>query len=67
MTLIVGGVSHRVGILGPDYVFLEAAGNHPPAEADLILEIDGDREQSRVFLPRGLPKNEQQVAIRRIR
>jgi hypothetical protein len=65
--LIVGGVSHRVGILAPDYVFLEASGNHPPSEADLIVEIDGDREQSRVFLPKGLPQNEREVPIRRIR
>jgi hypothetical protein len=55
MTLIVGGVSHRVGILGPDYVYLETPGDHPVTEADLILDIDGDRDQSRVFLPKGLP------------
>jgi hypothetical protein len=66
MALIVGGVSHRVGILGPDYVFLEAAGAHPPTEADLILDIDGDREQTRVFLPKGLPENERQIPIRRM-
>ncbi|HUS36184.1 MAG TPA: hypothetical protein VM680_12605 [Verrucomicrobiae bacterium] len=66
MTLVVGAVSHRVGILGPDYVFLEAPGEHPPSEADLILEIDGDREQSRVFLPKGLPQNEREIPIHRI-
>jgi hypothetical protein len=66
MSLIVGAVSHRVGILGPDYLYLESPGDHPPSEADLILEIDGDREQSRVFLPKGLPANEHEIPIRRI-
>jgi hypothetical protein len=66
MTLIVDGVSHRVRLLGPDYVFLEKAGNHAPSEGKLILEIDGERQQRRVFLPNGLPPNEREVPIQRL-
>ena len=66
MTLIVDGISHRVRLLGPDYLFLEKAGNHPPAEGELILEIDGDAERSRVFLPKGLPVGEREIPMRRV-
>jgi hypothetical protein len=66
MTLIVGKVSYRVRSLGPDYVFLEKAGDHPAAEGNLIVEIDGTQENSRVFLPKGLPAGEREVPIRRL-
>jgi hypothetical protein len=64
MTLIVGGASHRVKLLAPDYLLLEAAGNHPPAEAELIVEIDGNAKHRRVFLPEGLPNGEREVPVR---
>jgi hypothetical protein len=66
MTLIVGGISHRVRSLGPDYVFLEQAGNHGPVEGELILDIDGDQQRWRVFLPNGLPQEQREVPFRRL-
>jgi hypothetical protein len=64
ITLIVGGLSHRVKLLAPDYLLLETAGNHPPAEGELILEIDGNPKHRRVFLPKGLPEGEREVPVR---
>jgi hypothetical protein len=64
MTLVVGGVSHRVKLLAPDYLLLEKGGNCPPTEAELILEIDGRAKHRRVFLPKGLRDGEREVPVR---
>src|SRR5688500_13283326 len=40
MRLIVNGASISVTHMGPDFLFIESAGDHPPGNASLVLQVD---------------------------
>lgn len=61
ISLIVNGSSHRVGQLGPDFLILDEAAEHPPTSADILMDIDGKKKQWTVFLPTGLKAGERRV------
>jgi hypothetical protein len=54
MWLCVGGHVLEVGQLGPDFLILAAPANYPPAEAEMVVSIDGRERRWPVYLPDGL-------------
>jgi len=52
--LNVNGLSVPVAQLAPDFIILQQAVNHPPAEAELVLRVDESEHRRIVFLPDGL-------------
>lgn len=63
MAVIVNGVAHRLSQMGPNFVILDKPGNHPPCNAELTLEIDGELERWKAYLPKGLPDNERWIPL----
>jgi hypothetical protein len=47
---------HRLALaqVGPDHCILRRSVYVPPTEAERIIEVDGQRQQSRVFLQDGI-------------
>jgi len=43
--LLVNGLSLAVAQMGPDFLFLDAPVNHPPADASLIMRVDESEER----------------------
>ena len=54
MQLNVNGFALSIGQLGPDFLILRDPANHPPAEAEIVMSIDGDERRWRVQLPDGI-------------
>jgi hypothetical protein len=47
---------HRLALaqVGPDHCVLRQPASLPPSDADILVEIDGQVQQSRVFLEAGI-------------
>jgi hypothetical protein len=54
MRLLVNGTSLPMAQLGPDFLLLDTAIDHPPADASILLGVDESARQWRVHLPEGL-------------
>jgi hypothetical protein len=54
MRLCVNGHSFSIGQLGPDFVILDDPADHPPAEAEVSVSIDGREQRWAVHLPDGI-------------
>ena len=63
MQLLVGSGSFRVVQMGPDFLVVEEPFDHPPADASLILQIDGAERRWNVLLPNGISIDSKRVAI----
>jgi len=63
MHLIVDGFSRVIRQMGPDFVFVEPAADLPPAEATIVLSVDGRERRWRVRLPEGISKESDRVAL----
>jgi len=63
ITLLLDGAEMAVVQLGPDFLFLEAPKNHPPANASLVLQVDESRRQWDVRLPEGVSAESKRVAL----
>lgn len=63
MRLLINGRSLRVAQMGPDYLFLDAPVDHPPANASLVLQVDGNERQWSVNLPCGVSSASKRVVI----
>ena len=63
ITLLLNGAEMNVVQLGPDFLFLDAPQNHPPANASLVLQVDESRRQWEVHLPDGISAESRRVAI----
>jgi hypothetical protein len=61
--LLVNGLSLAVAQLGPDFIFLDAPVNHPPADASLIMQIDESKRRWNVRLPGGISAGQKRVEI----
>jgi hypothetical protein len=62
MELRLNGWVLPISHLGPDYLILKEPVDHPPAQAEIVMSIDGTLSQWAVQLPAGLS-----VASRRTR
>lgn len=65
MTLQMGDISLPVAQLGPDFLVLEAAVEHPPATGIVTLEVDGRVRTVPVHIPGGLYRHSEEVFISR--
>ena len=63
MRLIVNGASISIAQMGPDFLFVESATNHPPGEATIVLQVDGSERRWTVRLPDGVSKASKRVAL----
>ncbi len=54
MRLSVNGHVLSIGQLGPDFIILRDPIDHPPAEAEIAMSIDGREKKWRVRLPDGI-------------
>lgn len=63
MRLIVG--TKRLGVtkVGPDFIVLKESIHVKPSHAELIVEIDGVEDRSRIFLPDGLNVSDESTRI----
>ena len=65
MRLLVNGSSIPVAQMGPDFLILESAAEHPPTDATIELRIDASERRWKVRLPHGLSNTSRTVAIAR--
>jgi hypothetical protein len=63
MHLSVNGLVLRIGHLGPDYVLLDSAIDHPPSDAEISLSVDGKESRWRVKLVEGLSASQHRSRI----
>ena len=63
MRLIVNGTSIPITHMGPDFLLLESASDHPPGEASIVLKVDQSESQWQVRLPQGISKASKRVAL----
>ncbi len=54
MQLNVNGFVLPIAQLGPDFIILRDRAAHPPAEAEIVLSIDGEESRWNVHLPDGI-------------
>jgi hypothetical protein len=54
MQLTVNGHVLAIGQLGPDFIILRDPINHPPAEGELAMWVDGRERRWNVYLPQGI-------------
>jgi hypothetical protein len=54
MQLNLNGFVLPIGQLGPDFLILRDPTDHPPAEAEIVMSIDGEERRWNVHLPDGI-------------
>ena len=64
MQLSVNGHIFRIGQLGPDFLILDDPADHPPAEGEITMSIDGEVSRWPVQLPDGVSAGKQLCPIR---
>jgi hypothetical protein len=63
MRLLLNGSSIPVAQMGPDFLILESATEHPPSDAIIELRIDASERRWKVQLPNGISTASRTVAI----
>lgn len=63
MELRVNGRVFDVGQLGPDFVMLRDPADHPPAQGEMMLSIDGHVKRWPVQLPDGVTAGQRETRI----
>jgi hypothetical protein len=63
MRLVLNGNSIPVAQMGPDFLVLGSAIEHPPGDATLELRIDASERRWRVRLPHGMSATSRTVTI----
>jgi hypothetical protein len=63
MELRLNGHVLAIAQLGPDFLVLRTATDHPPADAEIALSIDGHERRWPVRLPEGISAMERRTAI----
>lgn len=54
MRLFVNGHVLKIAQIGPQFLMLDHRIEHPPAEAEILMSVDGKEERWRVHLPDGI-------------
>lgn len=52
--LLFNGCSMPIDQLGPDFIFIDSASNHPPCEAIIVMSVDASERRWKVLLPDGI-------------
>lgn len=63
MRLIVDGESISITHMGPDFLLIEPASDHPPGDATIVLQVDQSERRWNVRLPDGISTGSKRVAI----
>jgi hypothetical protein len=63
MRLLLDGRSFRIAQMGPDFLFVESPGDHPPTRATIEMQVDGSQRTWEVNLPQGLKAGEPRVCL----
>jgi len=63
MRLIVNGESISITQMGPDFLLIESAADHPPGHATIVLQVDQNERRWQVQLPDGISKDSKRVAL----
>jgi hypothetical protein len=63
MELRFNGYVLSISQLGPDFLVLRTATDHPPADAEIALSIDGHESHWPVRLPAGISATQRRTAI----
>jgi hypothetical protein len=66
MQLSVNGCVLPIAQMGPNFLVLKAPIDHPPAEAEIAMWIDGHEDRWRVHLPEGINSVQRRTAISKI-
>jgi hypothetical protein len=61
--LILNGESIPVAQLGPGILLLDAATDHPPGKASIVMRVDRSEKRWDVHLPDGIAGDRKRVAI----
>jgi len=63
MELRVNGSVLNISHLGPDYLILTQPVDHPPAQAEVVMSIDGKQSRWAVHLPAGVSARSVRTSI----
>jgi hypothetical protein len=63
MRLRLNGLSFRIAQMGPDFLFVESPGNHPPTRATIELQVDDSQRAWEVDLPHGMSAGDERVSL----
>jgi hypothetical protein len=63
MQLVFNGTSIPIAKMGPDYIVVNSAGDHPPCDASIILKVDESERRWDVHLPDGISARSKRVAL----
>jgi hypothetical protein len=63
MQLVFNGTSIPIAQMGPDYIVVNSAGDHPPCDASIILKVDESERRWDVHLPDGISAGSKRVAL----
>jgi hypothetical protein len=63
MKLLVNGTAFRISQMGPDFLLVESAVDHPPCQAIIELQVDDSRRSWVVRLPYGMRAGEPRVVL----
>lgn len=63
MHLVVNGFSLPIRQMGPDFLLLETPVNHPPAPANIVMQVDQNERTWAVSLPEGISAQSNRVRI----
>ena len=63
MHLQLDGQTLTVGQLGPDFLILDTAIDHPPTSGRLFFAVDGDEREWYIHLPEGISAGSRRVVI----
>ena len=65
MHLTLNGHVLTIAQLGPDFLILDGPVNHPPAQAEVTVSIDGDETRWPVYLTDGITSEQGKTPIAR--
>ena len=63
LRLVVGSASFEVEQVSPSSCLLAHPIDHPPCDAELIVEVDGRERTRRVALPQGIERASNRVVF----
>jgi len=63
MRLFVNGTSFRIAQMGPDFLFVESPGDHPPTRATIEMQVDGSQRSWEMTLPQGMKAGNERVLL----
>jgi hypothetical protein len=63
MKLLVNGSSLSVAQMGPDFLLVSEAIDHPPTNASIVMQVDESERRWDVRLPEGISLGSKRIVI----